>query len=98
MATLLMADGREFPITKPLTLAAMQSYVGGYIEIVRIGGSLDALEILILDEDGRGKAKPLNLEATRLYRGDPPRHGGIIVGDVIRCICTHMGTEDEAYS
>jgi len=98
MATLLMADGREFPITKPLTLAGMQSYVGGYIEVVTIGGTPDAREILIVDEDGHGRGKSLNVEATRLYRGHPPRHDGVIVGDAIRCICTHMGTEDEAYA
>jgi hypothetical protein len=95
MATLLKTDGTARDISGSLTLTRMQHLVGGYIEVVRIDGGAGA--ILVVDEEGLLKQKPLNVTATRLYRGTPPRHTGVIVGDVIQCVCRHMGTDEETY-
>jgi hypothetical protein len=97
MATLLRTDGTQQAITEPLTLKSMQRLVGGYIEFVRIGGTPQRSEFLIVDEEGLLKKKSINEVATALYRGDPPRHSGLIVGDAIRCMVTSVGLEDEAY-
>ena len=94
MATLLKTDGTTEEISGELTLKRMQELVGGYIEMVRIGPNG---AVLIVDEEGRLKAKLLNFEATRLYRGEPARHHGIIVGDAIRCVVRNMGLESEVY-
>lgn len=93
MAELLCADGTTKTLNGPLTLQNMQLLVGGYVEFVRIGGG----QLLIVDEDGLGKQKPLNTAATVLYRGVPAHHDGIIVGDAIRCVCIGMGTDAERY-
>lgn len=97
MARLLRTDGIVTEITERLTLPVMQRLVGGYIEMVKIGGTFDRQELLIVDEDGHAKQKPLNQAATSLYRGTPAKHDGVIVGDAIRCICTNMGRTSEAY-
>jgi hypothetical protein len=97
MATLLKADGSTRNITERLTLATMQRVVGGYIELVTIGGTPDRRDMLVVDEEGLLKQKPINQAATALYRGTPARHNGVIVGDAIRCTCTHIGTERETY-
>lgn len=97
MATFLRADGATVAITEPLTLTSMQRLVGGYIEFVMIGGARGRREVLIVDEEGLLKNKPLNLRATKLYRGEPERHSGVIVGDVIRCVVLNEGQESEAY-
>lgn len=98
MATLIKVDHTSTPIDVPLTLEHMQKLVGGYVEFVTIGGSPERRELLIVDEEGLLKRKPVNVEATLLYQGTPPRHQGVIVGDAIRCVCTNMGQESEAYS
>lgn len=49
----------------PPTLAAMQAFVGGYIEIIE---TVDGRQIII-DEEGKLKGKPINHEATLLARG-----------------------------
>jgi hypothetical protein len=94
MAQLLCPDGSTKTINGPLTLENMQLLVGGYVEFVRISTG----ELLVIDEEGLLKEKPLNEQATALYRGTPPRHMGVIVGDAIRCVCTGMGTSQERYS
>lgn len=97
MAELLKADGTVHPITETLQLHSMQRLVGGYIEVVTIGGTPGRLEALIVDEEGLLKHKPLNEAATRLYRGEPPRHDGVIVGDAVRCVIVNAGLESETY-
>lgn len=97
MATLLKADGSSAAIDSPLTLKRMQQLVGGDVEIVTIGGSPARRDVLIVDESGLLKEKPINDAATALYRGTPARHAGLIVGDAIRCVCTNMGHDSEAY-
>lgn len=98
MATLLKADGTTMPIAGPLTLPMMQCLVGGWIEIVTIGGTHERRDILIVDEEGLLKQKPLNEPATQLYRGGARirRHGGVIVGDAIRAVMLNAGLDNEA--
>jgi Domain of unknown function (DUF3846) len=98
MATLLKANGTEQPIADRLTLPVMQKLVGGFVEFVTIGGTPDARELLIVNETGLLDGLPPNVAATVLYRGTPPRHDGVIVGDAIRCVCTHMGHDNETYA
>lgn len=80
MACLLYrTDGTKERITPPsgeFSLEEMQTLVGGYIEIVR---TIDD-RFMVIDEEGKLKGKPLNIDATRLYlygRQDP------IVGEAI---------------
>lgn len=80
MACLLYrTDGTKERITPPtgeFTLEEMQTLVGGYIEIVR---TVDG-RWMVIDEEGKLKHKPLNIDATRLYI-----HGrrDVIVGEAI---------------
>jgi hypothetical protein len=95
--TLIKADGTSCAIDTALTLGEMQRLVGGYVEFVTIGGTPDRRELLIVDEEGLLKNKAVNWTATRLYRGNPPRHAGVIVGNVVQCHCLNIGTEEESY-
>ena len=47
--------------------------------------------ILIVDDEGRLKNKPLNERATLLYGHD------IIVGDVVECYALDVGTDHERF-
>lgn len=73
MARMLRVEGTTEEI-KPAgqfwTLAELQGLVGGYIEVAR---TVDG-RFLVIDEEGKLKKKPLNIQATRLYqwgRQDP---------------------------
>jgi len=73
MAYLLTVDGLQTQLdVDKLTLPDLQRMVSGYVEIVRAS----AERVLIVDEEGRLKDKPLNVHASRLA-------GQVIVGDVI---------------
>lgn len=89
MALLIKADGQLEPIHEPLTLEAMQRLVDGYIEMVTLGAGPNRRDVLIVDEDGRRKQKPLNHRATHLYRLDT------IVGDAILCTVIDPGEKTE---
>jgi hypothetical protein len=73
MATLLRVEGTTEPITpagKHWTLEEMKTLVGGWIEVVR---TIDG-RFMVIDEEGKIKKKPLNIQATKLYlygRHDP---------------------------
>lgn len=56
-------------------LEELQKFVGGYIEIVRLNDS----ELLVVDEEGLLKHRPLNVTASR-------DAGFMVVGDVLRCL------------
>jgi hypothetical protein len=60
-------DGKEF------SLAEMQHFVGGYIELVRLRDG----RRMFIDEEGKLKQKPVNVIATAMYVRD------IIVGDAL---------------
>lgn len=73
MATMLRVEG----ITEPIApagphwkLEELQALVGGYIEVVATNDG----RLLVIDELGKVKKKPLNIQATKLYvfgRYDP---------------------------
>jgi hypothetical protein len=82
MALLIKADGTTTTIAprdgKRFTIEEMQKLVDGYVQVVKT----KAGELLICDEDGKPRGKPLNAEATKLY--EYGNHSPI-VGDVIVC-------------
>ena len=73
---------------KDTNLKAMQEAVGGYIEIIRLPKTcrlsglhvlLDGADLMVLDEEGKLKSKPVNEIATMI--ADNPND--YIVGDVL---------------
>ena len=71
-ATIARADGTEQALDHRPSLKEAQDIVGGYIELVSVGGG----KTLVVDEEGLLKNKPMNHAGSRLY-------GGMIVGDII---------------
>lgn len=73
MAKMLRVEGTTETITpagKHWTLEEMKTLVGGWIEVVR---TIDG-RFMVIDEEGKIKKKPLNIQATKLYlhgRYDP---------------------------
>jgi Domain of unknown function (DUF3846) len=73
MATMLRVEGTTEPIAPAgpnWSVRELQTLVGGYIEVLR---TIDG-KYLVVDEEGKLKKKPLNIQATRLYlhgRHDP---------------------------
>ena len=86
MATILKTDGTRKntnPKNKKYFIAKeLNAVVDGYLEIIGLPNE-DAL--MVLDEDGKRKDKPINTEATRLYRKNFPHISDFIVGDVLIC-------------
>ena len=76
MAEVITVDGNRSTLNDT-KLATLQGAVGGYIEIVSIGNN----KIMVLDEEGKLKNKPINRIATELY-GNP---NDVVVGDVVVC-------------
>ena len=70
-ALVIRVNGNEDTI-QDLELDTLQKAVGGYIELVHIGGG----KVLIVDEEGLIKQKPVNYRATEMS-------GRSIVGDVV---------------
>jgi len=58
------------------SLESMQQAVGGRIQIIRFGSQE---QLMVLDEEGKLKNKPINKVATLLAN----IHGDYIVGDVL---------------
>jgi hypothetical protein len=77
MATIVKVDGSEEPLSD-CTLASLQKVVGGYIEIVQTNDG----RLVVLDEEGKLKGKPVNAKATELTRGIVDVFD-LIVGDVV---------------
>lgn len=75
--TFIKVDGtiEELPDKQP-TLDFMQDKVGGLIQAVRAKDG----RVLVLDEEGKLKKKPVNKVATKLYRFG---EHDVLVGDVI---------------
>ena len=78
MATLIRTNGEQEQIQPKngtdFQLEELNAYIGGWIEIVRIGGG----EILVVDEEGLCKELPINTTASILA-------GYTIVGPAVRC-------------
>jgi len=59
------------------SLADAQKFVGGWVEVVQVNDG-----ILIIDEEGKLKDKPVNEVASKMY-ADKYGDADIIVGDAI---------------
>ena len=59
------------------SLADAQKFVGGWVEVVQVNDG-----ILIIDEEGKMKNKPVNEVASKMY-ADKYGDADIIVGDAI---------------
>jgi Domain of unknown function (DUF3846) len=97
MARLLKVDGSIEPLDVPaagLSLPDLQRLVDGFIEIVRLGEHENGgLTVLIVDEEGRLKSKPVNPLATEIYRA--AAGFDVIVGDAVLCVIMQGGEDDE---
>lgn len=95
MAVLLMTTGVVAEITlapgQRFTLADLQAYVGGYIEMVRAPGT----QWLVLNEDGKRLRLPVNAAATLLYHAAGGVPTDMIVGDVLLATWEELGGNDE---
>jgi len=77
MAIHLKVNGSTAEVTD-MSLSNMQALVGGFIEVV----STNDGRLMVVDEEGKGKGKPVNEVATALTRG-VVADNDLIVGDVI---------------
>ena len=59
------------------SLSDAQKFVGGYVEVVQVNDG-----VLIIDEEGKLKDKPVNEVASKMY-ADKYGDADIIVGDAI---------------
>jgi len=81
--TIYKANGEMYDFTKAsseIDLKFLQESVGGYIEMVWLDEEL----VMVVDEEGKLKDKPINTKATQLYQ---KKFGPVdfIVGDVVVC-------------
>lgn len=82
MARIIYADNRPTIILpkNKCDLKTLQEIVGGYIEIIQLSmNGARHNKVLIVDEEGLIKRKPINREATILLNKPPL----FIVGDVV---------------
>ena len=78
-ATVIKVDGTTTKLDHRPTLEEAQEIVGGYIELVKVGGN----KTLVVDEDGRIKNKKQNDKATSILQASFIGPVTNIVGDVI---------------
>ena len=80
MATLLYTDGGRQEVTprrgRTFSLTELQTYVGGYIELVRVSGD----RLLVVNEEGLLRRLQPNMLATSIAGT-----GCFIVGDALLC-------------
>lgn len=78
--TLISADGTTRNIVpnngREFSLIELQTFVGGYIELASTRDN----RLMYLNEEGKQKNLPINLQATKLYRFG---HLDPVVGDVV---------------
>lgn len=79
MATIIRVTGEEenFTMDKNTTIEQLREIVGGNIEVVQ----LHDRKLMLVDEDGKLKGKPINEKATNMY---VPMFD-MVAGDVIVC-------------
>jgi len=85
------------------TLAELQAFVGGYIELLRVpltllthdGGDPWRPLVLFCNEDGKRLRLPVNRFATSLMR-PVLRPDDVLVGDVLLCTPGEAGEGEEA--
>lgn len=83
MAKIFRANGNREDIeyegpNETLTIDQLQKVIDGYVEVIKVPNSHN---ILIVDEEGRFKDKPINVTASKLAQRE-------IVGDVV--LCTYL--------
>jgi hypothetical protein len=99
MAVLLRATGERVPLTLERgarLLPQLQALVGGYIEVITLGGTAARRDVLVLNEDGKRDNLPGNLVATWLARHVIGADDWI-VGDVVRATIEHCGSDRESW-
>lgn len=94
MADLLRADGTREPVS-PKNGVDFQFKGEAYdligTDMIEIVATRDG-RMMLIDEEGKLKGKPINAAATALYRYGLFRYGGdVIVGDVIVCTSAEAG-------
>lgn len=78
MATIIRVTGEEEEVSLGAdSLVDLQKIVGGFIEIVYLPDK----RIMVIDEDGKLKGKPINKKAPEMYAPQ----WDTIVGDVVVC-------------
>lgn len=84
MAVIYKANGERetvFPDNgKDFKLEQLQKIVGGYIDMLGVGGD----EIMVFNDEGKLMGLPYNREATEIYR-KAFQTDDFIVGDVLVC-------------
>jgi Domain of unknown function (DUF3846) len=95
VATIIRVDGSQenLDVDGTLTLEQMQAMVGGYIECVY----LDRCTVLVVDEEGLLKAKPVNHAATQRLRAARGALASVLVGDVLVATVLNPGRPDERF-
>ena len=86
MAKIVKASGEIVDISpknrKDFQLDEVQQIVGGYVEAIRINDE----EFMLVDEEGKLNAKPINVKATAYYCANKRNAcNDFIVGDVLLC-------------
>jgi hypothetical protein len=81
----------------PRVLQQLQTIVGGYIEIFTLGRTADRHDVLVLNEDGKRLRLPINWNATLLARASGLPVDDVIVGDVVRAVIEHVGSDNERW-
>lgn len=76
-ATVVKVDGSVQELDHRPTLKEAQQIVGGWIELVKVGGN----KTLVVDDEGKMKNKLTNKVITDKYGSSI--YGGYVVGDVI---------------
>jgi Domain of unknown function (DUF3846) len=103
MATLIPAVGAPRFVEPAnggaFTLAELQAFVGGYIELLRVPLALldppTGPLVLFCNEDGKRLRLPINRFATSLMR-PVLQPDDVLVGDVILCTPGEAGEGEEA--
>ena len=82
------------------SLKEMQEIVGGYIEICEVNDDIkkdiDEPVMMVIDEEGKLKSKPVNWSATAIYKYSMA--GGVlvdvVVGDVLIALNSELKQDD----
>ncbi len=86
MITLIKSNGDKTVVEDAMgepSLSWLQSQVGGWIEIVRLGD-----DQMIVNEEGKLKGLPVNQRATAMFRSHRAT-SDLIVGDVVLLTAEH---------
>lgn len=94
-AILYKSNGEQIPVTpqdgKYFSLQELQSFVGGYIEVLPLPGTD---RVMIVNEEGKLEGLPYNLLATALMKSFL-QPGDFIVGHALTCDRQQLDEGDE---